>query len=360
MSETVLVTGAFGLVGPATVRRLASEGRRVVATARGSRANRKAAQTLPAGVEARWADLSEPADVSRLVADVSPAVIIHLAAVIPPAIYRNAAFARKVNVDGTAGLLRAAEALPIPPRFVHASSAGVYGEYNPYRFSGLVGTDTPPNPCDVYGGHKLEAEQLVQSSNLKWVILRIGGVLSADPRDMPFDRDTVFFATVLPTDCRVHTIDTRDVAAALTAATTADVGGQTLLIGGDESHLLTQDEVAHGPAHARGLEGILVFNRPGDPDRDDNWYPNCWMDVASSQKALSYQHHSWPDMVDEMRSIVGWKWGPTRLLRPVARRYVKHVSAYRDWPGVYADPWGVIRARLGEPGLDRPPRVTDR
>lgn len=351
MSETVLVTGAFGLVGPATVRRLASEGRRVVATARGSRANRKAAQSFPAGVQARWADLTVPADVARLVAEVSPAVIIHLAAVIPPAIYRDRAFARKVNVDGTALLLRTAESLPSPPRFVHASSAGVYGEYNPYHFPGLVGIDTPPNPCDVYGGQKLEAERLVQSSSLDWVVLRIGGVLSADPKDMPFDADTVFFATVLPTDCRVHTIDTRDVAAALAAATTADVVGQTFLVGGDESHLLIQAEVSDGPSRARGFDGVLVFNRRGDPDRDDNWYPNCWMDVASSQKALSYQHHSWPDMMAEMRSLVGWRWGSTRLLRPVARQYVKRVSAYRDWPGEYADPWGVIRARLGEPKL---------
>jgi nucleoside-diphosphate-sugar epimerase len=32
MSHTVLVTGAFGLVGSATVRRLLDDGRRVVAT----------------------------------------------------------------------------------------------------------------------------------------------------------------------------------------------------------------------------------------------------------------------------------------------------------------------------------------
>ncbi len=31
MAETVLVTGGFGLVGSATVRRLAADGRRVVA-----------------------------------------------------------------------------------------------------------------------------------------------------------------------------------------------------------------------------------------------------------------------------------------------------------------------------------------
>src|ERR1700680_4311343 len=79
MSETVLVTGAFGLVGSATVKRLAADGRRVVATDLGTPAQRKAAQALPAGTQARWADLTEPAAVNRLVSEVSPAAIVHLA-----------------------------------------------------------------------------------------------------------------------------------------------------------------------------------------------------------------------------------------------------------------------------------------
>lgn len=158
MSETVLVTGAFGLVGTAMVKRLAADGRRVVATGRLSRANRRAAQNLPSGVDVQWADLTKPADVDRLVCDVSPTAIIHLAAVIPPGIYRDATFARKVNVGGTAALARAAGSLANPPRFVHASSSAVYGAANPHRFTGLYCLDTPPRPCDLYSGHKLEGQ----------------------------------------------------------------------------------------------------------------------------------------------------------------------------------------------------------
>lgn len=115
MSETVLVTGAFGLVGSAMVKRLAADGRRVIATGRNSVANRRAAQRLPAGVQVHWADLTDAAAVDRLVFEVAPIAIIHLAAVIPPAIYRDARFARKVNVEGTAALVRSAEMLPNPP-----------------------------------------------------------------------------------------------------------------------------------------------------------------------------------------------------------------------------------------------------
>ena len=90
----------------ATVRRLAADGRQVVAADLGTAANRKSAEVLPAGVQAHWADLTAPADVDRLVAEVAPAAVIHLAAIIPPAIYRNAALARRVNVDATATLVR--------------------------------------------------------------------------------------------------------------------------------------------------------------------------------------------------------------------------------------------------------------
>ena len=133
MTDTVLVTGGFGLVGSATVRQLAADGRRVVIADLETPANVKKAKALPDGVEVRWADLTDPDQVQRLISEVAPAAIIHLAAIIAPAIYRLAKVARRVNVDATATLVRIAEAQPTPPRFVHASSNAVFGPRNPHR-----------------------------------------------------------------------------------------------------------------------------------------------------------------------------------------------------------------------------------
>jgi nucleoside-diphosphate-sugar epimerase len=354
MTGTVLVTGGFGLVGSATVRRLAADGRRVVATDLNTPANRKAAQTLPAGVETRWADLTDPDQAARLVAEVSPAAIIHLAAVIPPAIYRNPKLARRVNVDATATLIRVAQAQPTPPRWVQASSNAVFGSRNPHRTTEPLRADEPMKASDLYSAHKIEAEQIVRSSSLEWVVLRLGGVLTVDPDALPFSVDNLFFESTLPTDGRLHTVDVRDVAFAFAAGTTAEVAHEILLIAGDESHRIKQGEIGQALAAARGLPRALPVGRPGNPHRDDDWFVTDWMDTIRAQEALSFQHHSFPEMLAEMHERTGWKRYLLRPLAPIARTIIKRRGAYWKAPGQYADPWGAIRARLGEPAADRP------
>jgi nucleoside-diphosphate-sugar epimerase len=351
MTDTVLVTGGFGLVGAETVKRLATDGRHVVIADLDTPANRKKAARLLDGVEVHWADLTDAAAVDRLVSEVSPSVIVHLAAVIPPPLYRNPGLARKVNVDATTALVRAAEAQPNPPRFVQASSNAVYGSRNPHRVTDVVRADTPPRPFELYSNTKFEAERLVRASSLEWVVLRLGAVLSPNFSALPLTSDGIFMESALPTDGRIHAVDVRDVGAAFTAATTADVAHEILLIGGDDSHKLLQKDVGAALAAALGLPGVLPDGRPGDPDDDDGWFLTDWMDTARAQEALGFQQHSWPSMLQEMSERMGWKRYALRPIAPLARIFLAHRAAYRNVPGTYADLWGAIAARLGDPYL---------
>jgi nucleoside-diphosphate-sugar epimerase len=354
MADTVLVTGAFGLVGTETVLRLATDGRTVVATDLNTPANRKAAGKLPAGVRVVWTDLTDADAVEDLLSNVSPAAIVHLAAMIPPFCYQRRELARRVNVDATGNLLRAAEKLSAPPRFVLASSIAVYGGRNPHRHTDVLTADTPVNPTDLYGAHKVEAEALVRASSVEWVILRLGGVLTST-LSLGTDPAFITFESALPADGRLQTVDVRDVARAFAAATTVDAVGQVLLVGGDDTHRLRQGEIAAATASAIGLGGAFPKGRPGDPDRDENWFATDWMDSASAQAVLHHQTRSFPELLADTRANVGVLRHALRLAAPVAGLVLKRRSVYYGKPGKYADLWPAIREAFGDPTPDRQP-----
>lgn len=347
MSDSILVTGAFGLVGAATVHKLACSGHTVIATDLDTAPNRGALQRLPANVDVRWADLTDATAINRLLAEVEPAAVIHLAAVIPPAVYANPTLARRVNVDATGELVAAAQRLPRHPRFLLASSNAVFGSRNPHTSDALLTADSPAHPSEIYGAHKLAAERLVRSSTLPWVVLRLAGVLSVQSR-ANYDLDSLRFGTALPNDGRVHAVDVRDVASAFTAAITADVVGETLLIGGDRALQLRHGDIARDLATAAGLIDALPPGLPGNPRSDDDWFATDWMDTTDAQRLLNFQRHSWPDMLDEARAAAGWRRYPARIASPIVRIALRRMM-YTASASRYADPWGAIRARWGEP-----------
>lgn len=349
----ILVTGAFGLVGSTLVRTLADHGYDVVATDLDNPANRTVAAGIAMpNVRVQLADLTAADDVTALVASVAPAAIVHLAAIIPPTCYRRPELARTVNVDATLTLLRAANALPVRPRFILASSVAVYGARNPYQVDDLLTPDTPLRPADLYGAHKAEAEQHVRTSGLDWVILRLGGVLTVEPK-LSTDPDTRYFAAALPTDGRIQTVDVRDVASAFAAAITTPATREVFLIGGDESHRVRQGDVSTLMAKAMGLVDGIPAGRKGDPGRDEQWFTTDWMDVNRAQAVLAFQHHRLPDMLAELRRTVGpLRYRLFRVVAPLVRWSLQRQSPYRRSSDTLADPWTAVRVRFGRPEPD--------
>ena len=349
----VLVTGAFGNVGRHVLRALLADGRRVVATDPRCRATERAAGEFVDRVEVRWADLTVADSVRRIVEEVGPRTVLHLAAVIPPSTYTAPEVARAVNVGATAHLVEAIGDLAPRCRLVLASSVAVYGSRNPWTVDGPVTAATPPAPREQYGAHKVEAERLLEESKLDWAVLRIGVVVFPD-MSLAMDEPSMRLEALLPADGRLHAVDGRDVGRAFAAAVDAPCSGRTLLVAGDDSTRMTQRELAASVTAAVGLRGALPEGRPGDPADDGAWFNVDWMDTAEAQALLGFQQHSWEDTLRDVGANVGRVRHLLPLVAPAARVLLARRSPHRGRPAGAADPWGGIAREWGDAALVTP------
>lgn len=158
-----LISGASGFIGRRLRRQLLDAGTDVVAI------RRKGSPPASEGrsIVASYADVDS---LRRLVADEQPDVILHVAGVTKGRSYGD--FERG-NVMPTKNLLEAATESSSLTRFVLVSSLAAYGPSS--RHQPLVESDER-RPVEFYGQSKRAAEELVESSDVPWTIMRPSGV----------------------------------------------------------------------------------------------------------------------------------------------------------------------------------------
>jgi len=159
----ILVTGSNGLLGQHLVKLLVQEGYRVVATGRGG--NR-----LPAALAAQCVyydtDITDEWGVHELFVKEAPEVVVHAAAMTQvDECQLNPERCEVVNVKATAQLVLEAEAAS--RHFIYLSTDFVFdGEKGDYR------EDDHLNPVSWYGFTKVQAESVVETSEVPWAIVR--------------------------------------------------------------------------------------------------------------------------------------------------------------------------------------------
>jgi dTDP-4-dehydrorhamnose reductase len=146
----VLVTGASGFFGEHLCRRLAASGVPVVGTWHTH------AVSIP-GAEIVRVDLTDPAAVGRLVRNLSPAAIVHAAAMTQTAACEQHPEAAHAAIVGATTALCAAAARHVPRAPLIALSTDLVfdGREAPYSPA------APPKPLMAYGSLKWAAEQPV-------------------------------------------------------------------------------------------------------------------------------------------------------------------------------------------------------
>jgi UDP-glucose 4-epimerase len=309
----VLLTGATGNVGSHTLPELLRQGHEVRCLTRLSTGNRRWAQAQPPGVEVRWGDVTDADAVLRAAAGTD--VVVHLAGVIPPAADEKPELARQSNVDGTANVVAACRAQPVPPSLLFSSTFDVHGHTlhrpPPRR------VDDPLEATDPYTEQKIEAERLVRGSGLRWCILRLVDVPILGVRDP----HPIMFEIAL--NNRIETLHADDAGLAIAnALRTPAVWGRVLFVGGGPSCQLTYREYLTRLLAAMGIDPL--------PEEafSDKVYATDWVDTEESQRLLRYQRHTFDDIAEAVAAGLGWKRRLVPVAKPLARAAILRLSPY--------------------------------
>jgi len=216
--------------------------------------------------------------------------IVHLAAILPPASEVNRERTFRVNVEGTQSLLDAASlASSRLPTVIFASSVSVYGDTS--RFEGRIGPDHPVGPNDWYAQSKVEAEEILKSSGVPYVNLRISAIVIPafldPPEPWPFKREQ-----------RIELVALSDLVRAMVRlAGMEKAAGRNLIVAGGQSWQVTGGEYvrAWGDIMDIPLEEMSFLDRPG-------WLN--WYDTRESQALLGYQETTLEDFFTELKAAV--------------------------------------------------------
>jgi UDP-glucose 4-epimerase len=258
-----------------------------------------------------YGDLRNATAVAEAIKDQE--YVIHLACVLPPMAEDDPAMAHAVNVGGTQNVIDACLAQRNPPRLVHGSSGEVYGATRHLAPPRRVGD--PRIAVNHYSGHKIKAEELVETSALDHVIIRFSAVI-----DIALANSHVLMFE-FPIDVRMEVLHAADAALAVANCLTTEAiwgRGAVLPIAGGERCR----EFVNGMLETMGVGAL--------PDaaftRED--YPSDWHDTTESQALLQYQRHSVDDIRAEVRALLGWRSIFVPLARPYVRRSILRKSKY--------------------------------
>ncbi|MFE6254751.1 NAD-dependent epimerase/dehydratase family protein [Agromyces sp. NPDC057865] len=288
----VLLTGATGNWGRATLRELRERGDRihVIALVMPTDRDREAIAEFAdmENLEVVWGDLTDAATVIACVQRVD--IVLHVGAVVSPLADEQPELAHRVNVGSMRNLIEAVRALPAPASVavVGIGSVAQTGSRNPPHHWGRVGDPVRVSRFDEYGQSKVTAERLLVDSGLpKWVQRRQTGILHPGMLEI---RDPIM--THSPFGAVMEWVSAEDSARLLANLCEPDVPdtvwGGIYNIGGGDGWRLTNWELQTAIGHAMGVRDIR------------RWYDRNWF-------ATGNFHGQWYTDSDRLEQVVPFR-----------------------------------------------------
>jgi len=299
--KKVLLTGSNGLLGQKLVNLLAGKpGYQLLATARGE--NRLGKVGKP--YDYAELDITNPAEVEKVVSYFKPDFIIHTAAMTNvDQCESDHEGCILLNVTATKHLVEAAERNN--SFFIHLSTDFIFdGTKGPLTEEDL------PNPISFYGQSKLDAEKIVVESKLRWAIARtvlVYGIV----KDMSRTNIVLWVKKSLEEKKTINVVDDQwrtptlaeDLAMGCFLIMDKEATGIFNISG---SELLTPYEMAHKTADFFRLDKSYInkadsstFTQPAKRP------PRTGFVIDKAKKVLGYTPHSFVEGIHFMQSQMG-------------------------------------------------------
>jgi UDP-glucose 4-epimerase len=296
----VLITGGAGRLGAIVCQSFLDNGYQIRIFDLNSPQNRRNIKRLrPADrVEVCWGDITQPHTIVPALSGID--AIVHMAAVLPPMTEKTPELAYRVNIGGTKNLLDLVKETPCPLPFVFTSSVAVFGCHPDMR-EPLCPEKTPPQPVDVYGKTKLQAEELVRASGVDFVILRLTATLYLD-----FTISDIRRMFTAPPETPVEFCHPKDAATAIVNSVRNfdKVKGNTFVISGGPHQRMSYGEMVGA---ILGLMGLPL--PPREKFSKEPFYLH-WYDTAKAQALLLFQQHSFSDYLRDLSRAISRRYGP--------------------------------------------------
>jgi len=283
----VLVTGGAGRLGINLCKNFISNGFQVRIFDLDNERNRKSVRELGRKADIVWGDVTQPDSVRGALEGVD--LVVHMAGILPPVTCEKPDLARKVNVGGTGTVVEMIKERGGNIPLIFTSSVAVFGPTPSAREPVSVAKNRP-NPRDIYGETKLEAENLIRQSGLDYLILRLTAVMY-----FTYEVSDLKRMFSVPPDNRIEFCHPDDLELAiLNSAKNFDaVKGNTLIVsGGPEQRMLYKNMVGS----VLNVMGLPL--PPSDKFAREPFYLD-WYDTTESQKLLDFQRKSFGDYLND-------------------------------------------------------------
>jgi nucleoside-diphosphate-sugar epimerase len=316
--KKIFVSGAFGNIGLSILDELLARGYNVTVFDLPQRKNirkfRKFKKKWADRITESWGDLRNYEDVKKSIENVD--AVIHLGAIIPPLSSKIPKMAYEVNVGGTSNIIKAMETKSPDAHLIYPSSFTVYGIR---QESPIISLEDAFNPMSNYAKHKFEAEKLIQSSKLKWTILRLTWIPSL--HDLKSFR--AMFDT--PLETKIELCFTKDAGLALVnALDNPDALYKKFNIGCGESC-----RTSYGEYLMEMLE-IFGLGRKAVPSEafSHNGTFGGWIKPEGAQRVLKYQGKSLENFYQEMKKEYRIYRSLIKIVKPLVKLIIPKLSPY--------------------------------